>query len=183
MKKNKVHVVRAKFTKKNRAKKAYGDFLKRMITAKKSVTDKSRTIVRRIKKKRVAPIPLPMRILADESKVPRSDMTSTVKYEDLVNAGEWRRPTQSCTIIGAKRSLSVVRAVYPLPVKTTSKTARWYKIRLANSDMKSEIFKNEIEELREWHRDSNLFKTPSYYKRKNKFDRMRRWISGKLSKK
>ncbi|KAI3387430.1 hypothetical protein SNEBB_000519 [Seison nebaliae] len=68
-----------------RTKKAYNDFVKRMLTVKKSVTDRTKTIGRRFRKKKVAPIPLPSRTPVDELKIPESDMKSTVNYEDLVN--------------------------------------------------------------------------------------------------
>ncbi|KAI3388510.1 hypothetical protein SNEBB_010165, partial [Seison nebaliae] len=62
---------------------------------------------------------------------------------------EWWRPTKSCTIIGAKRSLSLANVANPLPVKSTIERARWIELTLVKSDMKSEVFKAEIRQLRE----------------------------------
>ncbi|KAI3389506.1 hypothetical protein SNEBB_001458 [Seison nebaliae] len=180
---NQVHAVGRKSTKKSRTKKAYNDFLKRMATTKKSVTDRTKTIGRRLRKKKVAPIPLPTRKPVDELIVPESDMTSTVNYTDLVKAKEWWRPTKSCTIIGAKGSISLASAVNPLPVKSTIERARWIELTLVKSDMKSELFKAEIRQLKEWHRDSSLFDTPSFFERRRAFKKIKRWISGRLSKK
>ncbi|KAI3382372.1 hypothetical protein SNEBB_008925 [Seison nebaliae] len=37
--------------------------------------------------------------------------------------------------------------------------------------------------MREWHRDSGLFDTPSFFERRRAFKKIKRWISGRLSKK
>ncbi|KAI3381850.1 hypothetical protein SNEBB_006509 [Seison nebaliae] len=158
MPKNKVHAAGVVATKANkRSRKAYKEFLKRMATAKKSLTDIKQSIGKKLRKKRkVAPIPLPVREPLKGS-TSCSDLKSKVQYNDLVNAVEWRRPTKSCTILGAERSLSIVEVAHELPPKYTSKTGRWYRATLPDSDMKSEVNKEELWELKEWYLESGLF--------------------------
>ncbi|KAI3385263.1 hypothetical protein SNEBB_007400 [Seison nebaliae] len=70
-------------------------------------------------------------------------------------------------------------SINPLPLKVTSCTRRWYKRRLADSAMTSEITVKEIKALKEWHRTSGIFTdiNPTKKSKTSKMSKVLSWFS------